>query len=150
MKNVENWLRDRGITEVECLVPDMSGIPRGKILPASKFLSSYDDGLRLPESIFAQTVTGDYPEKDVTSPTDGDIYLRPDPNTLRVVPWYPDATAQVINDCYYADGRPVSISPRQVLRNVLKLYEDKGWKPIVAPELEFFLVKVNTDPDYPY
>lgn len=149
MKNVENWLRDRSITEVECLVPDMSGIPRGKILPATKFLSSFDGGLRLPESVFAQTVTGDYPEKNVTSETDGDVYLKPDPATLRVVPWYPDATAQVINDCVYADGRPVSISPRQVLRNVLRLYEEKGWKPIVAPELEFFLVKVNTDPDYP-
>jgi len=149
MQYVENWLRDRGVTEVECLVPDMSGIARGKILPSPKFLSSFDGGLRMPESIFVQTVTGGYPEDDVTSVTDGDVYLRPDPESLRVVPWYPDTTAQVINDCFYADGSPVGISPRQVLRNVLKLYEEKGWKPIVAPELEFFLVKVNTDPDYP-
>ena len=35
------------------------------------------------------------------------------------------------------------------LRKVLKLYADQGWKPVVAPELEFFLVAKNTDPDYP-
>ncbi|MBY0430823.1 MAG: glutamine synthetase, partial [Rhodospirillales bacterium] len=47
------------------------------------------------------------------------------------------------------DGQPVDISPRQVLRRVLALYEERGWRPVVAPELEFFLVKVNTDPDDP-
>jgi glutamine synthetase len=36
-----------------------------------------------------------------------------------------------------------------VLRNVLKLYEDRGWRPVVAPELEFYLVARNTDPDLP-
>ena len=41
------------------------------------------------------------------------------------------------------------MSCRHVLRRVLKLYEAKGWKPLVAPELEFYLVKKNIDPDYP-
>jgi glutamine synthetase len=36
-----------------------------------------------------------------------------------------------------------------VLQRVLELYAQQGWKPIVAPEVEFFLVKINTDPDYP-
>lgn len=144
------WIRSRGITEVECLVPDMSGIPRGKILPAHKFLSGLTDrGLRLPESVFIQTVTGEYPEEDLIDEVDGDIYLRPDPQTLRVVPWYEEPTAQVINDCVRRDGSPVDISPRHVLKRVLELYAEKGWKPVIAPELEFYLVKVNADPDYP-
>jgi glutamine synthetase len=145
----DDWMKHNGITEVECLVPDMSGVPRGKILPAGKFLSSREGGLRLPESIFVQTVTGEYPEEGVTSPANGDVYLTPDFHTLRLVPWYDEPTAQVINDCIYASGEPVTISPRNVLRRILSLYEERGWKPIVAPELEFFLVKSNTDPDYP-
>jgi glutamine synthetase len=55
----------------------------------------------------------------------------------------------VIHDAFYRDGRPVEIAPRQVLKRVLELYEKKGWRPVVAPELEFYLVKPNTDPDYP-
>jgi len=151
MNDLESWLRGRGITEVECLVPDMSGIARGKILPAEKYIKVWRErGLRLPEALFVQTVTGDYPDEvHITDPANKDIYLRPDPDTIRVVPWYEEPTAQVIHDCFYADGWPVDISPRQVLRRVLSLYAEQGWQPIVAPELEFFLVSTNTDPDYP-
>ncbi len=149
---MEEWLRERGITEVECLVPDLTGIARGKILPAEKFIKSqHDRSLRLPEQIFTQTVMGEWLDSDVdpTDPTIPDVYLTPDPSSLRLVPWYDEPTAQVINDCYYADGRPVNMAPRQVLRRVLELYEARGWRPVVAPEIEFFLVAVNTDPDYP-
>ncbi len=151
MESIRNFIEKNRITEVECLVPDMNGIARGKILPGEKFLASLNNrGLRLPESIFVQTVTGDYPENDdVTDDATIDVYLIPDANSIRTVPWYDEPTAQVICDCEYADGRPVSISPRHVLRRVLGLYEEHGWRPIVAPELEFFLVKPNTDPDYP-
>jgi len=147
---IEKWLHDRGINEVECLVPDMSGIPRGKILPASHFLASQrDQGLRLPESIFVQTVTGDYPEEDPSDEANIDVYLRADPETMRIVPWYEEPTAQVIHDCFYSDGQPVEMAPRQVLQRVVDLYAARGLEPVVAPELEFFLVKMNNDPDYP-
>lgn len=133
------------------MVPDLNGIARGKILPDDKFLLGLKtQGMRLPEAIFVQTVTGDYPaNEDVTDPATIDVYLVPDPKTIRVVPWYQEPTAQVICDTVYADNSPVQISPRHVLRQVLALYEERGWRPIVAPELEFFLVKINEDPDYP-
>lgn len=150
MDGFQQWLRERRVTEVECIVADINGIARGKILPGDKFLRSIaDESLRLPESIFIQTYTGDYPDEDVTDPVDRDVILHPDPNTIRLVPWYEEPTAQVIADCVYHGGEPVAISARGVLRRVLKLYEERGWRPVVAPELEFFLTKVNEDPDYP-
>ena len=36
--NLENWLLENKITEVECLISDMSGIPRGKIVPVEKYI----------------------------------------------------------------------------------------------------------------
>jgi glutamine synthetase len=151
MSALETFIAEHRITEVECLVPDLSGIARGKILPAEKFLRILRDrGLRMPEAIFVQTVTGDFPDdEDVTSPENSDIYMIPDETTIRNVPWYKEPTALVISDCVYADGAPVDISPRFVLQRVLELYAAKGWRPIVAPELEFFLVQINKDPDYP-
>jgi glutamine synthetase len=65
------------------------------------------------------------------------------------VPWANEPTAVVIHDCVLMDGTPVDIAPRQVLRNILALYAQRGLKPVVAPEIEFYLVKRNTDPDYP-
>ncbi len=150
MASLEEWLREHRITEVECLVADLTGIARGKILPTDKFLASTrDNTLRLPETVFLQTATGVFVESQVLDMTEPDICLAPDPDAVRLVPWYEEPTAQVICDPYYADGRVVSVAPRQVLRRVLQLYEAKGWRPVVAPELEFYLVAKNLDPDYP-
>jgi glutamine synthetase len=146
---LRRWLKDNRITEVECLVPDFTGNARGKIVPATKF--SHDYGTRLPEGILVATVTGDYPDNydELVSASDSDMYLRPDPDTVRMVPWATDPTAQIIHDCYTRDGRPHELAPRSVLKRVLALYDGLGLKPIVAPELEFFLVQKNTDPDFP-
>jgi glutamine synthetase len=145
------WLKDRGVTEVECLVPDMTGIPRGKILPRDKFRE--DRGMRLPEGVLGMTVTGDYPDDEnfnrIINESDHDMVLKPDPSTARIVPWAVDPTAQVIHDCFNFDNQLVEHAPRSVLRKVLNLYEKQGWKPVVAPELEFYIVARNTDPDLP-
>jgi glutamine synthetase len=147
--DIHQFFRERGISEVEAIIPDMAGIARGKIMPAEKFAE--DEGMRLPESIFLQTVTGDYPADTSTamSPAEIDIVLKADPKTVRVVPWAAEPTAQVIHDCYYSDGRRVTMSPRHVLRHVLELYAERGWEPVVAPELEFYLIEPNIDADYP-
>ena len=145
---IQQYLRDHGISEVEAIIPDMAGVARGKIVPAEKYAE--DEGMRMPESIFLQTVTGEYPEDtSAINPSEIDIVLKADANTIRVVPWAAEPTAQVIHDCFYSDGRPVPMAPRNVLRRVLDLYATQGWKPVVAPELEFFLVEPNIDPDYP-
>ena len=68
---------------------------------------------------------------------------------MRVVPWAAEPTAQVIHDCFYSDGRRVMMAPRHVLRHVLELYAQRGWEPVVAPELEFYLIEPNIDADYP-
>jgi glutamine synthetase len=148
--NLKEWFEEHRITEVECLVPDITGIPRGKIMPAEKFIKG--GAPRLPEAIFIQSVTGEYPDDPtdkLTDPAIIDIKLIPDASTVRLVPWAHEPTAQIIHDCQYANGTPVPIAPRQVLQRVLKLYEEKGWLPVLAPELEFYLVGRNTDPDYP-
>ena len=144
------WLRRNRVTEVECLLADMSGVARGKILPTEKFLSSAaEGGLRLPESIFIQTVTGDFVDSSVMDDTEPDLILQPDPSAMRLVPWYDEPTAQVVCDAFRREGAESDIAPRAILKRVLALYADKGWKPVVAPELEFYLCKKNLDPDYP-
>jgi glutamine synthetase len=145
---IQQFFRDHGISEVEAIIPDMAGIARGKLMPAEKFAE--DAGMRLPESIFLQTVTGDYPSDTTSamSPAEIDIVLKADPKTVRVVPWAAEPTAQVIHDCFYSDGRRVTMAPRQLLQHVLHLYAERGWEPVIAPELEFYLVEPNIDADY--
>ena len=147
MDAIEQWLRDNNISEVEVLVPDLTGNARGKFIPAGQFLRSGFP--KLPESILVQTVTGEYSDEhwDFVEPTDADMILKPDADTLRVVPWAREPTAQIIHDCHTADDSLHPLSTRNVLRRVLGLFEEKGLRPVIAPEMEFYLVKRNLDAD---
>lgn len=158
-KQSHDWLDDlpdpfkaysggRDVDEVECIVPDLAGMSRGKAMPAKKF--SPDHVIHLPVSIFYQTISGADVEMDIANQwAEGDMVLRPDMSTAKAVPWAKEPTLQVIHDLYSRDGVPVGIAPRQVLKNVVQLFTDKGWAAVVAPELEFYLIKPNTDPNEP-
>ena len=144
------WLRVRGIEDIECITPDFAGVARGKMMPSSKFTSN--TSLSLPSAVFRHTISGEYPEETGDfryDPLDGDLKLMPDLSTLSVVPWETDPTAQVICDMVTTKGDPVSYTPRNVLKRVVELYTERGWKPVVAPEIEFYLVAQSDDPDYP-
>ncbi|GLK88122.1 glutamine synthetase family protein [Pseudomonas turukhanskensis] len=151
LQQLKTWLNNNKVTEVECLVSDLSGIARGKISPTNKFLA--EQGMRLPESVLLQTVTGDFVDDDVyydlLDPADIDMHCRPDENAVFLVPWALEPTAQVIHDTYDKMGNPIDLSPRNILKKVLALYTAKNWKPIVAPEMEFYLTERSPDPDYP-
>ena len=56
--DLERWLNEHRVTEIECLVPDLTGVARGKILPREKFTE--DRGMRLPEAIVGIGVTGTF------------------------------------------------------------------------------------------
>ena len=136
------WLTEREIEDVEAFVPDMAGSARGKVLPASKCGTG---DMKMPEAIFSQTISGDYID-DPNNVEDRDMLLVPDPSTLRPVPWATDPTASVFLDCYRRDKTQVPRSPRGVLRSVLAKFESQGWVPVVAPEVEFYLLSPQTDP----
>ena len=132
---LSSWLQERRIIEVECLVSDLNGIARGKIAPTSKFLA--ERGMRLPESVLLQSVTGDYVEDELfyelLDPADIDMFCRPDDNAMFLVPWAAEPTALVIHDSYDKVGNPTDLWPRKVIMLVLALYAELGWQPMVAP-----------------
>ncbi len=136
------------IHEVECVIPDMTGIARGKILPKDLFLSAGE--MRMPKSVLLNTVNGQQPDNTPhVGDTDPDMVCRPDPTTFRIVPWAAEPVAVVVHDCFEWDGSPVLLSPRAVLRGVIDLYTKRGWRPVVAPEMEFYLVARQQNPHEP-
>ena len=138
------YLEGHRLDEVECVIADLPGIARGKAVPAAKFLRQ--EYFHLPESIFYQTITGDWTEDEELDYVERDMILRPDMSTTTAAPWTADWTLQVIHDAYDRKGRPIQSAPRNVLKRVVALYEQQGWRPVVAPEMEFYLVARNIDP----
>jgi glutamine synthetase len=142
------YLEGRKLDEVECIIGDLPGIARGKAMPASKFASQSQ--FFLPNSIFFQTITGGWGEAaGAEGFTEPDMVLKPDYSTATAAPWTADYTLQIIHDAFDQKNEPIPMSPRNVLRRVVELYHAEGWKPIVAPEMEFFLVARNIDPAKP-
>ncbi len=139
------YLEKNRLDEVECIVPDLPGISRGKAVPASKW--ERQKYFHLPNSIFMQTITGDWAdaagEEGFLEP---DMTLRPDLSTASAAPWAIDGTLQVIHDAFDQKGNPIETSPRNVLKRVCDLYRAEGWTPVVAPEMEFYLVARQNDP----
>ena len=139
------YLENRRLDEVECIIADLPGIARGKAVPATKF--ARQQYFHLPDSIFYQTITGDWGEAAGEEGfIERDMILRPDMSTATAAPWTADWTLQVIHDAFDREGAPIPYSPRNVLRRVVEMYRARGMKPVVAPEMEFFLVARNLDP----
>tara|TARA_B110000285_G_scaffold235256_1_gene315902 strand:- start:28402 stop:29754 length:1353 start_codon:yes stop_codon:yes gene_type:complete len=144
----QTYLENNRLDEVECVIADLPGIARGKAVPASKW--EKQPYFHLPNSIFFQTITGDWGE--AAGPggfTEPDMTLKPDMATASAAPWADDGTLQVIHDAFDQKGDPVEFAPRNVLKRVIDLYHKRGWTPVVAPEMEFYLVARNIDPAKP-
>ena len=137
----KTWFEEHNVEDLEVLVPDMAGAARGKMIP----VSSFGEGeMKMPEGIFGQTITGNYFESE-NNVEDRDMLLEPNINTLCMVPWMEIPTASLIFNGFTKEGVAIESAPRRVLQNVLELYSKKGWKPVVAPEAEFYLLNPSND-----
>jgi glutamine synthetase len=147
-KSAIAYLDGRPPEEVECIIADMPGISRGKAMPALTF--SRMTRMFLPDSIFFQTITGGYADMDIENQwTESDMVLTPDFASATSAPWTDDVTLQIIHNVEDQAGNPVPLIPRNVLKRVMALYAAQGWVPVVAPEMEFYLVARNTNPNQP-
>ncbi len=145
--DLHDFFQHRGIRDVECLFPDVSGYPRGKRMPAASFIRG--DELRIAQAIPMQAITGDYSYDPIFPDSDPDIRLVPDYSTLKIAPWSSVPRAFAIHDCVELNGSLCQFAPRSILKNVLLRYAALGLSAVVAPEIEFYLTAPNNNPDLP-
>ena len=125
---------------LDFIVSDLNGIPRGKSI-ASRSLTETDTP-HLAEAIFFQTITGEYsPALTKFNANDGDLLMHPDWSTYHQTPWKPGSVSQVICETKDNLGKPIAYDPRNVLKKVLREYDDLGLTAIVAPEVELYLLR---------
>ena len=134
---------------LELLVADASGLPRGKAIKTSSFDPQHLP--HLPAAIFFQTLTGTYADAMHDYDTkDEDLLLQPDWSTYTPMPWKSGSHGQVICKSIDKAGAAVAFDPRNALIRVLERYAALGLTPIVAPEAEFYLLQPSTDPTTPF
>lgn len=126
----------------EVIFTALSGVPRGKRLRRHELMAVYEYGRFLPGSILVCDITGQDCEDTglVWEDGDADRLAKPAPGTLVRAPWLGDDVAQVITSLYELDGTPNDLDPRHVLRGVIDRFAADGLTPVVACELEYYLV----------
>ncbi|WP_374605185.1 glutamine synthetase family protein [Arenimonas sp.] len=133
--------------QVDLLLPDMNGLLRGKRVTRGTLEKVYRDGVCLPMSLIATDITGNTVEEtglgyDIG---DEDRLCRPVPGSLRPVPWHDRPSAQLLLQMEDGQGGLFAANPREVLRRVLDGFRELGLTPVVAVELEFYLLDAALD-----
>jgi glutamine synthetase len=125
-------------------IADMEGRLQGKRLTAQHFLdvvaNEGAEGCNYLLAVDVDMNTVDGYEMSSWSRGYGDFAMRPDLNTLRLIPWH-EATVLVMADLEWHDGSDVMASPRQILRRQLARLGERGWRAMAGTELEFIVFK---------
>lgn len=141
---INHFFAQHGVRDVECIFPDITGYPRGKLTPADRFAAGAE--LRICQAIPMQAVTGEYSYNPVFPDSDPDVRMLPDYRTLTLAPWASVQRAVAVHDCVELNGELCQFAPRSTLKKVLASYSELGLQAVVAPEIEFYLTAANADP----
>jgi glutamine synthetase len=126
------------VTSIRVLYPDLHGVARGKEVPIAEFDDVIEKGL-----CFCAAVMGtDLGNTPVVGGEQGypDLVARPDMSTMTTLPWEPGVASCLANLEPAAGGAPIA-DPRGTLRATVEDLRAIGLDPVVAPELEFFLLE---------
>ena len=134
LKAVESLLAEHNITKINVGGFDIDGVLRGKYISRDKFLSAAGHGLGFCDVIFgwdSSDVLYDHVQLTGWHTGYPDALARIDLSTFRVIPWEP-GTALFLLDFYNQEGRPLAVSPRHLLRQIVSKAEAMGFAPVVS------------------
>jgi glutamine synthetase len=133
-------LREAGYHTVAVAAPDVHGRLFGRRIPVERFAGSVPEVSACAVALAWDIRQEPVPGISFAGPHTGwnDLVLRPDPSTLRPYPGVP-GTAIVLADVVDAQGAPLPVAPRTVLRRQLERAAALGYTVRLASEVEFYL-----------
>ncbi|SCX96216.1 glutamine synthetase family protein [Paracoccus tibetensis] len=139
-----NWLKEHPeVKTIRVAAADLNGVARGKRIPARYAGKLLEEGTKFPYSVLNLDIWGEDVEDSplVFESGDPDGLLLPTERGFLPMPWLDAApTALLPLWMFHPDGRPYEGDPRQALARVADRYKQAGLTPVVATELEFFLI----------
>ncbi|SDX95724.1 glutamine synthetase family protein [Citreimonas salinaria] len=142
-----DWLRTHPeVRTIRAAACDLNGVPRGKRVPSRYAEKVVTEGTRFPMSALNLDIWGeDIDDSPLVFETgDRDGVLRPTDRGFVPMPWLEAPSALLPIWMYHEDGRPFDGDPRHALASVAQRYRARGLTPVVAVELEFFLIDDST------
>ncbi len=127
---------------IDLVLPDTNGVFRGKRVPRDEAVEVLEHGLKLVGSLYGLDILGDNVEETglAMATGDRDQIAVPVDGRILPMPWTGEPAAQMLMTMLAEDGTPFFADPRQVLGQVLGRFGELGLTPVVACELEFYLI----------
>ncbi|MGB5104089.1 MAG: glutamine synthetase family protein [Steroidobacteraceae bacterium] len=135
------------VESVQLVITDANGVGRGKNIAREEIAALYGAGRNVAGSILGLDITGEDVEETglVWSVGDADLACRPVAGSLTRAPWLARPSAQVLGTLFELDGRPAKADPRHVLARAVERLRARGLTPVIAVELEFYLLQRGPD-----
>ncbi|WP_299150374.1 glutamine synthetase family protein [uncultured Tateyamaria sp.] len=140
---MHDWLVENPeIRAIRVAAADLNGVARGKRVPVRFADKVSVEGTRFPMSVLNLDIWGEDIDNSplVMESGDRDGILHPTERGFVPMPWLATPTGLLPIWMSHEDGRPYMGDPRHALAAVEKRFKDKGLTPVVAVELEFFLI----------
>lgn len=129
----------------EVILPDIAGKLRGKWITRDKIEKVFAGGLKLPLSALAFDIWGRDVDAWVFDSGDGDGMCDAHISTLVPTPWAARPTGQVMMSMREVSGEPCAYDPRFILKNLIGRLAEHGLTPVMASEMEFYLLRNEDD-----
>ena len=152
-EEVASKIRHADLRTVRLIIVDQHGVPRGKALSPEVAIAAMSNGLDFSGAIYSLD-TGNQVFVPAFAAGGGfgiaeftgfpDVVLVPDASTFRVLPWA-DRTGWMLCDAYFSNGQPVPLDGRGLMRRALAGLEDAGFGYLAGIEVEFYIVKVDSE-----
>jgi len=142
-KEAQDFLKAYPKTEsIDAIFADLSGILRGKRYPIDYLAKLFGGEIALPASIYLLDTMGESHDPGGIGFSDGDpdAAARVVPGSLKPVPWAVRPSCQLMTTLVTAEGDPYPYEPRNILARVAARFAELELTPVVAMELEFYLI----------
>lgn len=150
-ERVEREISDRKLEVIRFSFADQHGILRGKTLMAGEATKAMQAGVSMTSTLLAKdtshrtvfpvfTAGGGFGMPEMQGGSD--FLMVADPTSFKVLPWAPN-TGWLLCDMYFADGKPVPFSTRQLYRDTLSRLTTAGYDFVAGLEVEFHLYKIG-------
>jgi len=128
--------------EFDLFITDLNGNLRGKRMPGNALGKVMEEGVKLPRSVIGFDFWGDDVLDNglVFETGDSDGVCMPVHGEPVPVPWAEAPRDQILATMFNPDGTPFSADPRQALNAIVDRFKALGLTPVVATELEFYLM----------
>jgi glutamine synthetase len=138
--DIGQWLREAQVKFLRLGWVDSAGVLRAQAVSTPRAAAMSAEGLPVVSGVQALPVFADVVQPGVGIGAIGQVWLVPDLETLRIVPWQPTHAA-TLGHFITRDGSPWPYCPRAALQRAVARLERTGLSLQAAFEHEFLLLR---------